>query len=91
MVDIGGGGILVNEMYTGDFRWGERNRGRYSVAKVVFICNNHPAIVSRETFDMVQKRLTERVNGGGFSSPRPDKFALTGLLRCQKCDSPMFG
>ena len=57
----------------------------------IFIPNNHPAIVSHEKFDVAQVRLSQqRKNNSGFS-PRPDRYALTGLLWCGKCGQRMQG
>ena len=57
----------------------------------IFIPDNHPAIISHEVFDAVQRRLSQqRVNHGDFS-PSPDRYALTGLLWCGKCDQRMQG
>lgn len=61
-----------------------------------YVENNHPAIISRETFDRVQEELARRnskrkvkqvvtkTETGKYSS----KFALTELLVCGCCGSP---
>ena len=57
----------------------------------IFIPDNHPVIISHEVLDAVQRRLSQqRVNHGDFS-PSPDRYALTGLLWCGKCDQRMQG
>ncbi|MGE4002642.1 MAG: recombinase family protein [Planctomycetaceae bacterium] len=52
--------------------------------------DHHPALVDRETFDAVQRRLTEQrtrttphKRGGGF--------LFTGIIRCGKCGGAMSG
>ena len=84
--------LMRNENYTGNFVWGERPTGKYNHAaeEPIFIPNNHPAIIDRETFDACARRRKERReartpkrNGGNF--------VLSGLLRCEKCGSRMYG
>jgi len=59
----------------------------------IVIDNNHPVIIDRETFDAVERRLQSRRSKkcGASSSPRPEKYVMTGLVHCEKCGSRMVG
>jgi len=67
------------------------SKGRNDESDWVVIPNNHPAIISPQKFAAVQDRLADqRCNHSEFS-PRPDRYALTGLLWCSKCGQRMNG
>jgi len=69
-------------------------RGKNDPEDWIVIENNHPAIVNREIFDAVQRRLESQRSshgGRGASSPNPKKYVLSGLVRCEKCGSAMIG
>ncbi len=61
-----------------------------------YVENNHPAIVSRETFDLVRKEMTRRSSkrkvlqksGKTELGKYSGKYALTELLVCGECGSP---
>ena len=72
----------------------EFDRGLNGEEDWIVIEDNHPAIIDRETFEAVQRRLNARSSKAGqpgASSPSPNKYALSGLLRCEDCDSVMHG
>ena len=96
--------ILTNERYCGDMllqktftenpitKKVKKNRGE--MAKYL-ISNNHPAIIDRDTFKLVQMEVARRASKrktadktiteqGKYSG----KFALTELLVCGECGSP---
>jgi DNA invertase Pin-like site-specific DNA recombinase len=51
--------------------------------------DTHPAVIDRDTFDLVQVLLAERRTD---TSPHQNAtFLLTGVLRCGVCGAPMFG
>jgi len=70
---------LTNSAYAGIFRWND-----------IEIKDNHPAIVSTEDWETVQRLLAERKTK---TTPKKDGggFLFTGLLRCGKCKSAMHG
>ena len=69
--------ILVNNKYTGEFFFGERE------------CKNmFPAIIDKHTFDKVQKRLRQNKYFGGTYTAR-EPYRLTSKLYCGHCGSPM--
>lgn len=63
--------ILMNDMYIGTYRWGDK-----------VIPDNHPALISESLFVKAQKTMDSR----GTDRKRIGKFPLTGLLRCGHCD-----
>lgn len=96
--------ILTNERYSGDMllqktftenpisKKVKKNRGE--MAKYL-ITNNHPAIIDKDTFKLVQREVARRgskrktadksiTEQGKYSG----KFALTELLVCGECGSP---
>ncbi len=95
--------ILRNEKYTGDLilqktvtvdcitKTRKRNEGE---APMYLVQNNHPAIISRETFNKAQiefaKRntITPKSKRDSVSfTGRYSRFALSDVLRCGECGS----
>ena len=97
--------ILTNEKYIGDAllqktyitdcisKKVKKNQGERAM---YYVENNHPAIISRETFDQVQKEMTRRSSkrkvlqksGKTELGKYSGKYALTELLVCGECGSP---
>lgn len=96
--------ILTNERYTGDMllqktytenpisKRVKKNRGE--MPKYLII-NNHPAIIDKDTFKMVQMEMARRSNKrvtSDFSITGKGKYsgkcALTDMLVCGECGSP---
>ena len=97
--------ILTNEKYMGDAllqktyitdcitKKVKKNMGE---RPMYYVENNHPAIVSREMFDQVQKEMTRRSSkrkvlqksGKTELGKYSGKYALTELLVCGECGSP---
>lgn len=69
---------IVNAKYTGDFMFGGRH------------CTNmYPAIIDKELFDRVQKRLNKnRYFAGGLATAKVP-YLLTGKLFCGHCETAM--
>jgi len=67
---------LTNPIYAGHYKWGDRD-----------FKNNHTAIIDELTYQKVQLIRNERTP----KTSRLGKFALTGILRCGKCDHRMIG
>ncbi len=97
-------GMLCNERFAGDMllqktytencinKKVKKNRGE--MAKYL-ITNNHPAIISKETFKMVQAELARRSSkrktsdiGITEQGKYSGKYVLTELLVCGECGSP---
>ena len=97
--------ILTNEKYIGDAlllktyvtdcitKKVKKNMGE---RPMYYVENNHPAVISRELFDLVQKEMTRRSSkrkvlqksGKTELGKYSGKYALTELLVCGECGSP---
>ena len=97
--------ILTNEKYIGDAlllktyvtdcitKKVKKNMGE---RPMFYVENNHPAIISRELFNLVQKEMTRRSSkrkvlqksGKTELGKYSGKYALTELLVCGECGSP---
>ena len=97
--------ILTNEKYMGDAllqktyitdcitKKVKKNMGE---RPMYYVENNHPAIISREMFNQVQKEMTRRSSkrkvlqksGKTELGKYSGKYALTELLVCGECGSP---
>ena len=81
--------ILTNRMYTGDLVQNRRSKVNYKVKKIVknntndyiVVENTHEAIVDKEIFYEVQKRLPKNVG----REEKKEKHLLDGLLYCGDC------
>lgn len=84
--------ILTNEKYVGDFLY--QKTYTYSQFKrhvndgdvdMLYIQDNHPALISRERFDRVQELLNKRSK---LLNARPNTlYALSGKIKCGECGS----
>ena len=96
--------MLKNQVYTGTLVYNQNTESPFAgtvdvgVAKSrrhnpreewVTASDAHPAIVSQELFDAVQKKLT--ANRGNTAPLKVNRFLLSGLLRCGHCGGPMIG
>lgn len=92
--------LLKKPLYAGHYTYGRHQFSKYQPRtspgkrraqnEWVTLPNNHPAIVSQELFDKVQRLLKERkrhTSPNGTSS----EFVLTGLVRCGHCGQSMHG
>ena len=69
---------LNNPKYTGVFTFGER------------LCTNmYPAIVSKELYESVHKRLDKNKYFAGGTATAREPYLLTGKLFCGKCGTDM--
>jgi site-specific DNA recombinase len=77
--------ILSNPLYIGTMRYNYRvNKENYFE-----VANTHPPIVSRETFENVQRIRKSR----SVIHPKAatSKFIFSGTARCARCGSPLAG
>lgn len=96
--------MLMNERYTGDMllqktytenpisKKVKKNRGE--LAKYLIV-NNHPAIIDKDTFRLVQMEIAKRSNKRVTSDKSitgkgkyTGKYVLSNLLICGECGSP---
>lgn len=81
--------ILRNAAYIGKISWnssGKKNRN-YDSSDTILVDGIHEPIISKELFDIVQKRILENKKKYGKNAhPTHGKmFALKGLLKCSNC------
>ena len=88
------GDVLLQKSFTADFMEGKKQKNNGELPQY-YIRDNHPAILSRETFYRIQEEISRRnskrpanakrakTNRGRFSS----KYALTERLVCGICGS----
>jgi DNA invertase Pin-like site-specific DNA recombinase len=87
--------ILYNPVYCGYSRW--TPTGRISDKRIfdspdsLIVKGKHPAIISKETFDLVQKRLAViKATYPKKSRPQSEyKHALSGIVRCGNCGASL--
>lgn len=88
--------ILRNPAYVGDVVWmrrandaaGRTSSYRFGVPGQVVKSDAHPALVSRATFDAVQRRLAANRKE---TSPTAGGYPLSGLILCSACGCPYIG
>ena len=76
--------LLTNEAYTGTAVWGLKSKDE-KAGEPVRVENAWPALVSRETFDLVQQGLHERAPTVQRPARVGSQYLLSGLLRCGIC------
>lgn len=86
--------ILANEIYTGDLllqksyvedyltKRHKRNKGEFDMYLVE---NDHEAIISKETFELVKKIRARKAENIHSSFSKAPKFPFTGMIVCGKC------
>ena len=79
--------LLTNEAYTGTAVWGVKSKDE-KAGEPVRVENAWPALVSRETFDAVQRGLHERAPARQRPGRVGSQYLLSGLLRCGVCGKP---
>ena len=79
--------LLTNEAYTGTAVWGVKSKDE-KAQEPVRVENAWPALVSRETFDLVQQGLHERAPARQRPARVGSQYLLSGLLRCGVCGKP---
>ena len=81
--------ILTNRIYTGDLVQHKRTKVNYKVKKVVrinpkdyiIVPDTHEAIINKDIFEEVQKRLPKNVG----RNEKKEQHLLDGLLYCGDC------
>lgn len=85
-------GMLKNEKYMGIYKFNTSSRSKYASSNQseVRIEGGVPAIVSRETFEIVQRKLDiNKKNSQVFKAKT--LYILSGKVVCGQCASKMFG
>ena len=87
--------ILTNEKYSGTFVFNKQKPRRGSISyghevETIRVPDGCPAIVSREIFDSVQKRMRlNNYNSGGYAAK--EIYLLRRVIRCGECGKAMTG
>ena len=90
--------ILQNEKYAGNALLQKTVTLDYLTHKRVvndnhetqyFVENSHPAIISNESYDLVQKRIETMYANRSSRRITNSKYPLTGLVYCTICNRPM--
>ena len=91
--------LLRNEKYTGAFVYnrtekqknGKQNRHKYkSEEEVIRVENAFPAIITKNEYKEVLKRMKENEHKGGRNGTKHD-YLLSGKLYCGHCGKSMYG
>ena len=82
--------LLTNEAYTGTAVWGVKSKDE-KAQEPVRVEDAWPALVPRETFDLVQQWLHERAPTVQRPGRVGSQYLLSGLLRCGVCGRPYSG
>lgn len=88
--------ILKNDRYTGLFSWNRKVmrymhkwQGRKPNPNAVEIPGGVPAIIDRDTWEKVKKRMEE--NKPNKTNKGKREYILSGLLHCKKCGGAFVG
>lgn len=85
--------ILHNEAYVGDMIWNkyDYNNGKRMKPESEWIINEdvHPAIIDRETFELVKTKSKERSTNAKPFVAGNSPYILKCLLKCPKCGANM--
>lgn len=82
--------VLRNPFYIGTYRYNVKNNKRRLKDKKewVVVENNHPAIISVEQFNKVNKMLSDNYRGNGeFQRANANTHIFSKMLICGKCGS----
>jgi site-specific DNA recombinase len=80
--------ILTNPAYCGKLRWNYRKLSGARTGKEIIVDGDHPAIISEEEFDTVQRMRQFRKKVGKSAT---SQYAFTGVVRCGRCGYGMVG
>ncbi|MCX5666840.1 MAG: recombinase family protein [Candidatus Omnitrophica bacterium] len=87
--------VLKNEAYTGTLVYGKmskhKNGHNGTNNNVIRIENNHPALVKKRTFDLVQRLMSKRSSAVIHPWSVASDYLLSGLVICGKCGAKMIG
>lgn len=87
--------MLHNPVYIGKIRWSKEGRAaskrHYDDENIIVTDGQHEPIIDLETWDRVQKRISEtkRMYGRYQRPQQPVDWMLKGLMRCSACGSTL--
>ncbi len=80
--------VVTNPVYYGALRWNYRTKQGNRTYEEIIVEGNHPAIVTKETYDEIKKKRKDRKNSGWKSRT---VYPFTSVLRCTRCGHAMHG
>ncbi len=86
--------VLKNETYTGTLVYGKMSKhknGNNGNNGLIRIENNHPALVDKHTFDVVQRLMSKRSPAMIHPQSLISDYLLSGIVFCGKCGAKMIG
>ena len=84
------GNLIQKKTYTHDFLTHEKrtNKGEQPL---ITLKNHHDPIVSREIWDLAQKRLRKNNKRGNGSESNSNRYTFSGKIKCGECGSSFVG
>lgn len=88
--------VLRNEKYVGDLCQGKQITTDYlshsrvkndDISSMVYIKNNHEAIIDRDMWDATQKELERRSPSSEIVKKYSNRYWCSGLIKCGYCES----
>lgn len=87
--------LLRNEKYAGDCMFGKHPNPRQAAIDMHFepiiVRNCHPAIIDRQTWEVVQQTLTSRHREVQHPRVSSSSYLFAGKIRCALCGSLFLG
>ena len=85
--------ILSNPAYIGNLRWSPDGHSNYSrtgedLSRLKIFEGKHEPIIDQETFQAVQKRISENAEPKG-TYKRGEDYMLRGLIKCSSCGATL--
>ena len=85
--------ILKNQVYIGNLVWGQKstNGKKKNPQQIIKVENAYPAIVDKNMFESVQKKLADRAPKVTHPRIIHSEYILSGLIHCNNCNAAMIG
>jgi site-specific DNA recombinase len=80
--------VVTNPVYYGALRWNYRTKQGNRTYEEVIVEGNHPAIITKESYDEIKKKRKDRKNTGWKSRTF---YPFSSVLRCARCGHSMSG
>jgi len=84
------GDLVQKKSYTPDFLTHEKKSNRGNVP-LITISNHHEPIISREVWDLAQKRLRKNNKHTAGESGHSNRYVFSGKIKCGQCGSSFVG
>ena len=84
------GDLVQKKTYTPDYLTHEKRSNRGQVPQI-HIENHHEPIISREVWDLAQKRLEQNNKHGEGESGHSNRYVFSGKIKCALCGASFVG